>query len=352
MEATYSALEVEVAAALSALEVEMAVTLSTEEAKRFMESKRHLLSTPNVVSLAFRNEKYCGKNTGKKIFRVGVIKKLPKDSIKPPEVFILDSYEHTLADYDKRVIIPVKIVEDGELVAMGDSPGARAEGGLYMSPDSPAVPPCKGGLMIRNSQIQETHGCLGANAIYNGTYRLLSAAHVLTGFDRNYLGKEILVQHKHSTYLPMGVYVTDQVDVQVYDSPFVTNPVNATQDLAWADITPEKGSSEIIEIGVPGPIRAIVPGERVKLYAGCGRYIVENIEVTYLNAEVRMSFKNPAGQERYVFFQDVCLVEDSAHVDHGDSGSAIVAESDTHLLGILFAHTKKTNCSYFCKLQP
>ena len=135
-------------------------------------------------------------------------------------------------------------------------------------------------------------------------------------------------------------------------SPTVLNPVRASHDLAWADITPEKGSSEIIEIGDPGPIRAIVADERVKLYAGCAGFIVDNIEVTELNCNTRMSFVNPEGEKRYVYFQDVCLVEDSAHVDHGDSGSAIMAESDTHLLGILFVHSKKTNCSYFCKLQP
>jgi len=325
---------------------------STEEAKRFTESKRHLLSTPNVVSLAFVDEKVNGKKTGRKIFRVGVINKLPKESIIHPDVFIPKYFEHTLADRDRKVIIPVKVVEDGELVATGDRPGARAEGGLYMSPDSPAVPPYKGGLMIKNSQIPETHGCLGANAIYRGTYRLLSAAHVLTKFDRNYLGKEILVQHKHSIYVPMGVKVTDQVDVQVYESPTVNNPVRANQDLAWADITPERGSGDIIEIGEPRPIRAIVADERVKLYAGCRGYIVDDIEVTDINAQVKMCFENPAGHKRYVFFQEVCLVEDSVHVDQGDSGSAIVAESDTHLLGILFAHTKKSNCSYFCKLQP
>ena len=104
-------------------------------------------------------------------------------------------------------------------------------------PDSPAVPPYRGGLMIKNSQVPVTHGCLGANAIYRGTYRLLSTAHVLTKFDRNNLGKEIEVIN-HSTYVPMGVHVTDQVDVHVYNSPSVLNPVRANQDLAWADMAP------------------------------------------------------------------------------------------------------------------
>ena len=120
----------------------MAATLSTKEAKRFTESKRHLLSTPNVVSLAFSYEKVGGEKTGRKIFRVGVIKKLPKEGIKHSDIFIPKSFEHTLAGSDKKVIIPVKIVEDGELVTTGDK-GARTEGGghEYMRRVPPAVAP-------------------------------------------------------------------------------------------------------------------------------------------------------------------------------------------------------------------
>ena len=94
----------------------MAAILSTEEAKSFLESKRHLLSTPNVVSLGFSNEKVDGKKTGGKIFRVGVIKKLPKESIQHPDVFIPKFFEQTRNSSNEKVVIPVIIVEEGELV--------------------------------------------------------------------------------------------------------------------------------------------------------------------------------------------------------------------------------------------
>ena len=96
----------------------MAAMLSTEEAKSFLKSKRYLLSTPNVVSLGFRNEKLDGEKKGRgKIFRVGVIKKLSQDSIKHPDIFIPKFFEHAVTGSDEKVAIPVKVVEEGEIVA-------------------------------------------------------------------------------------------------------------------------------------------------------------------------------------------------------------------------------------------
>lgn len=73
--------------------------------------------------------------------------------------------------------------------------------------------------MIRNADL-DFFGCLGANAQYTGAYRLLSAAHVLTKFDRNYIGKQIQVLDG-SQWVDIGATVTDQVDVVLYDSSTV-----------------------------------------------------------------------------------------------------------------------------------
>ena len=89
--------------------------------------------------------------------------------------------------------------------------------------------------MIRNAGLN-LRGCPGANVQYAGGYRLLSAAHVLTKFDRNYIGKQISVLDG-SQWVDIGATVTaDQVDVVLYDSSTVPDPVRAKQDLAWTNI--------------------------------------------------------------------------------------------------------------------
>ena len=163
--------------------------LFTEEAKSFLKSKRYLLSTPNVVSLGFSNEKLDGGKKGRgKIFRVGVIKKLSQESIKHPDIFIPKFFEHAVTGSDEKVAIPVKVVEEGEIFAT--VPEADKPEGEGVKPLKSA--PYQGGSLIRNADL-DFFGCLGANAQYTGAYRLLSAAHVLTKFDRSYIGKQISV---------------------------------------------------------------------------------------------------------------------------------------------------------------
>ena len=95
-----------------------------------------------------------------------------------------------------------------------------------------APPPYKGGSLIITADLN-LRGCLGANAQYKGSYRLLSAAHVLTAFDRYYVGKNVLVENEEGDYVEIGATVTDQVDVVLYDTPNEPSPVYAKQDLAW-----------------------------------------------------------------------------------------------------------------------
>lgn len=323
----------------------MAAMLSTEEAKSFLKSKRYLLSTPNVVSLGFSNEKLDGEEKGRgKIFRVGVIKKLSKDSIKHPDIVIPKFFEHAVTGSDEKVNIPVKVVEEGEIVAT--LPWA------VKPPTSEGVKPLdaapyQGGSLIKNAGLNFT-GCLGANTQYTGAYRLLSAAHVLTGFDRNYIGQQILVKDG-SQVVDIGATVTDQVDVVLYDSPTVVDPVFAKQDLAWANITPNRGSPAIIDIGTPGGIRKIKSDEKVKFYLGTIGALETGVPVDDIYAKAILRVQSPSGATKYAYFEDVCRIEQSIPVDRGDSGTAIVAEDDNALLGILMSSGLFS--SYFCKLQ-
>ena len=319
----------------------MESSLSDVEAKSFLKSNRYLLSTPNVVSLEFNDEEVDGKKTGRKIFRVGVIKKQPKENIKDPDIFIPKFLEHTKTSSNEVVHIPVEVVEEGELV--------------FLTSDSEANPAnstaCKGASVIKTADL-ENYGCLGANAQYRGSYRLLSAAHVLTNFNRAYIGNEILVRNDVGEYVEIGATVTDQVDVVLYETPTERNPEYVKQDLAWADITEDIGSSKIQEIGTPATIRRVRRDEYVKYYAGDSTDFDYNVKVENVNAYTKIAVKFLPERKKYVFFEDVCRIQPwIALMGERDSGTAIVAKDDHALLGILMAKPDRSRSYYFCKLE-
>ena len=318
----------------------MAPILSIVEAKSFMESNRYLLCTPNVVSLGFSNEKVNGEKTGGKIFRVGVIKKQSKENIKDPDIFIPKFVQHTKTNSNEVVYVPVEIVEEGELqLLVSDKDNPNPGNG----------PPYKGASLVKIAAFE--HGCLGANALYDGSYRLLTAAHVLTKFDRKYTGSEILVRNNEGVYVEIGAEVTSQVDVVLYDTsvPNVT-PEYARQDLAWANIDESKGSPEIEAIGIPTKIRRVKEGEYVKYHAGNTADLGSMVEVEDVLTSAKVPVEFCIRGRKYGFFKDICRIEPLGHLmDEGDSGTAIVAEDDNALLGILIAKTK--TAYYFCKLE-
>ena len=317
----------------------MAPILSIEEAKSFLKSKRYLLSTPNVVSLGFINEKIDGNKTGAKIFRVGVIKKQSKESIKDPDIFVPKIFEHSKSNSNEVIHIPVKVVEEGELEPLTSVRDAN--------PGNDG--PYKGATLIQTTSFKQ-FGCLGANAQYQGAYRLLSAAHVLTNFDPDGIGNEILVQNNEGEFVKIDATVSGHVDVALYDNKTERRPEFAKQDLAWADITEREGSPEIEKIGVPTAIRSVKDGERVKYYGGYSEERGKNVEVEDMMVSARLKIFTPTGI-KYGYFGDVCRINPKkSRLDKGDSGTAIVAEDDNALLGILIAKGDDSSC-YFCKLE-
>lgn len=317
----------------------MAPILSVEETKSFLKSKRYLLSTPNVVSLGFINEKIDGNKTGAKIFRVGVIKKQSKEIIKDPDIFVPEFFEHIKSNSNEVVHIPVKVVEEGELESLALGKDANTGNDA----------PYKGATLIKIAQSKRI-GCLGANAQYQGTYRLLSAAHVLTNFDPDYIGNEILVENNKGEYVKIDATVSGHVDVVLYNTRTEPCPEYAKQDLAWADITEREGSPEIQKIGIPTTIRSVKHGERVKYYGGYSTDRGNNVEVEDIMALAKLKISIPSAGIKYGYFRDVCRINpEESRLDKGDSGTAIVAEDDNALLGILIAKANSTY--YFCKLE-
>ena len=252
------------------------------------------------------------------------------------------------------MIIPVDVVEEGELTFNVDHIEVRYAG----TGDNDHA--YEGGSLIKNIALPH-YGCLGVNAQYQGSYRLLSAAHVLTQFDRDNIGKEIFVRNDKGKCVPIGATVSGQVDVELYDSPEEPNPKYTKQDLAWADITRREGSPKIKNIGIPGDIRKVIPEESVKFYAGGSDVVGSRIEAheekevavvedTIAAAKIK---EGTTFRTRYIFFIDICRFERPEKLKYGDSGTAIVAENDNALLGILIAEStsRDSNAHYFCKLE-
>ena len=185
--------------------------LTAEEARKLLQNYRHFLSSPNVVSLDYCDEKVDGTKTGRKVFRIGVIQKLLPEKIQKPDILLPRNVEHCLTR--GKVDIPVKIVEEGVIVAIHA--------------------PYKGGSQIYTEGVDE-QGILGVTTNYCSEYRLLSCAHVLTRFDSSNVGRNIRIRgNSGESWTNLRSSVEDQVDVTVYDSPNASNPIYAQQDLAW-----------------------------------------------------------------------------------------------------------------------
>lgn len=302
--------------------------LSASDAKRLIRSHHYLLSTPNVVSLSYRDEKRDNKKTGEKALHVGVIKKRKAQDIVKPDI-ILPKFVSFETEDKRKVEIRIQVFEEGEIVALGA--------------------PYKGGSQIAAQNVGGG-GTLGVNTQYKGSYRLLSAAHVLTKFDPKNIGQKIFARSNSSDQpADTGATVTGQVSVVLYDKPNEPSPTYAKQDLAWANITEGQGSPEIKSIGKVGPIRNPVVNEKAKFYGGKSEDLFEDSEVEDISASMILKVQVD-GNIKYGYFEDVAVISlPGATPVPGDSGSAIIAESDNNVIGILMSKGSVIH-AYFCKL--
>ena len=209
-------------------------------------------------------------------------------------------------------------MEEGEIVARG----------------GPLVP---GGTLILTSGLR-AGGSLGVNIQYQGVYRLLSCAHVLTAFDPNFVGKTInYCEAGWQNPQPLTT-VTGMVPVTVYPTSDPPNPVRNVQDLAWANITPQLGSPAIDNIGTPSGIRA-PKTEQVQVYGGVSNSEVQTTKILSLTARTTVrSLSSDGSTYVYTFWQSVMQL-DAGSISHfpGDSGSAVVATADRAVVGLAFS---------------
>ena len=290
------------------------MALSQADARKLVKSQHHLLSTPNVVSISYCDEKKNGRKTGRKVLCFGVVRKLQPQHIVKPDVLLPKSV--SFEKEDKNVVeIPVQVVEDGEIISLAAF---------------------KGGSQIKTEGINAS-GSLGVNTQYKGTYRLLSGAHVLTEFDDDNIGKKIYARHEPwDDFEDTGATVTGHVPVTLYDTKTEANPTYAKQDLAWADVTVEQGDSKIKDIGDPGVIRDPVLNEKVQFYGGMSAELFDDMEVIDVSATATVKF-TIGGATKYGYFEDVIKIELGAATPmSGDSGSAVLG-TDKKIVGIMMS---------------
>ena len=316
--------------------------LKEEEGRALVRKYRHLLFTPNVVSVSYGDRKNYQK-TRRRVLGVGVIEKLPTKSIRYPNV-LLPKFV-TFPDKTGEIVeVPVVVMQEGRIRPLGA--------------------PYNGGSRIRNEGYTGVGrlgvGSLGVGTDYHRQYRLLSAAHVLTGFQEENLVKYIEVydpdEEKWETLAP----ITGHIPVEVYGNIPKTIPEEhwARQDLAWADVTEQHVSRQEVErIGQVQPIREEpIHAEMIKIFGGKSKRLEESIYIDCTYAALRLELPIVDHQGvityKYVFFEDVCRVKRGhKRLIPGDSGSAVIAERDNAIIGILFGASEPKDSYYFCKLN-
>ena len=283
--------------------------LNYEESSLLISHYHYLQSTGNVVSLSYDED-----NTGRNVLSIGVININAPSSIKLPTTIIVFEMPQ------KWVKIPVQIFQQGVIKVL-------CEGGCRV---------CTDGLGYG--------GTLGINIHYRGNTRLLSAAHVLTMHDDTNIGKRVYVDND-GIVCPIAV-VEGHEPVTVYHTNTVANPERFTQDLAWGKLKTEQWFPTVRGIGNINGIRQPIEKEDVQYYGATSLDVQEDIPVRRLNDSVTVTLPDGIG---YVFYRDVIKLDARyTSIEEGDSGSALVAQTDRKVVGILISAS--TDFAYACKL--
>lgn len=285
-----------------------AATMTTAEINEFLFQFRPLLSRSDVVSIDVRHKITCGKRTGDLALVVGVVTKLPRRAMAAA-VRIPDRVR---ARTSRGIVeLPTDVVEEGVIRAL-------AQGGDVVQTQG----------LARN-------GSLGVNIMYQGVYRLLSCAHVLTAFDPQLVGAMIKYAADELGPFQDLVPVSGQMAVTYYNNKNEHNPAYNVFDLAWADITQAQGDPAIKQIGIPAGIRAPVLNEQVQVYGAISQSL-QTTTVTSVTDQYVVKSQSSTGQDIYTWWQSgIGLDALVAAFLPGDSGSAVVATADNMVVGLL-----------------
>ena len=193
-------------------------------------------------------------------------------------------------------------------------------------------------------------GVLGVNITYQGKYRTLSNAHVLTRFDPKGIGNMIRYRSNPSVPFRQLFPVTGQVAVTYYTDCNQPNPVFNVMDIAWGDVTNSALVSTTINavggvsIQPSGAVRAPKDGEEFIL----GNYrFYKSVKIASLIAMHRSIGVDSSGAVTYSWWENAISFPHPG-VGSGDSGTAMVASSDKAVIGLLRAISDTTG--YGCPI--
>lgn len=279
---------------------------TAEQIQQILDAHQALLSETNVVSLAVRLEPV-------PTLVVGVVDGQQEPPVPDSVVTRLPGATFELA---------TKVFEEGEI---------RAHTGGQVQNAPQVTRPAKGGWGVRTTPLGQ--GTLGVNITYQGTYRLLSCAHVLTCYDPALVGTMIYQPARIDPAAAL-VPVTGQVAVTHYTDRNQANPVHNVSDVAYGDITAQLGDPEIEMVGLPAGLRAPDPNTDVDvqlcgLNSGFQGFQIEDFGVRYRSPGV-----DSAGSEIFTWWRDGMRYAHFGGTRPGDSGAAIVADHDSRVIGL------------------
>ncbi len=288
------------------------------------------LSNENITGIRVGNKITDGTEKEQLAIVVSVVQKKPKNALGIGDFPIPQQVElHWQRDSGEiqSSLIPTDVVETGQICTAALNERVR---------------PCQGGYQITVDRglTSESAGTLGCNAVYGGRYRLLTNNHVI------FNGKlDATVYQPEWALSDNSVTTVDGfVPVVTYKSRQQSNPVHNIEDLAWGNVTPETASPTIFGIGTPQGFRTPVVGENVR-WIGKTTGSVQRAAITSITDRLVMQF---GGTNEWAWFQQ-CLNFSRGTVNKGDSGAAIVADSDNYVVGLIFAHDKN-HAGYGCRI--
>ncbi len=306
--------------------------LSEEDAAKLVEQYSHWLSTQNVVSLGYCSERAGRNTTCRQVLRVGVYTVLPPQQDTDREGGIPHYVEFEVAPGD-HVIVLVRQVKEGPIKLLG----APYESGCHI-----------------HTEGHDQYGSSAAVVSFRGSRRLLSAAHVLTGFDERHVDKPVEMRSDDRENWTEVGRVSGHSPVRVYDRDGLSHlpdTEKATEDLAWCEVSDQVLPNSIKEIGiVEEDHRLPVDGEVVKLFGGKSETKIQEDDNVTVDGITSRCMDAQFREAQVCVFSPGMHHSNSSVLSEGDSGSAVVAATDDKVIGVVFSHNPISKSTYFCKI--
>jgi hypothetical protein len=295
---------------------------SDQQQRQIVNSVDNWLSSANITWLVVGPKRTGGEETGEVALIVGVVDKKPSDALGPDDVRIPTHLTVPVTD-DKgvtsQVTLPTDVVQDGVVRALALNTRER---------------PCPGGyqISVRANATSQNYGTLAAAITLNGTFVLMSSAHVLLPGLQSPVPVTI--------YQPMDDGESDNIlstnigylQITAYGSSNQQNPEFNRYDFAWSK--PPSGAvlaNQVPGINVTGKTRQPKQNEYVT-WLGAYTGQLQTAKITSTTGKVTLQMSSNPGL--WAWFENAIALSGGVAVN-GDSGSALVAVTDGAIVGLL-----------------